>query len=531
MLGAAPTIERNSDPSQSILRGLIILALAIAVHVLPLLLVKLSAIPQADPELTFTVALDDSLIETPPLLTSEKSPELKPQPEPAQPKPPEPPPQAAKPEPPPQQKAPEQPKAAQPAPEKSKPAEQAAPKTEEKKPYNPPDLESINAPRVAFDESKSTKDIPKDGYLSDRNSTAADRGPKNLPRGDPFMDKGQSNAIRYQEKRGEGGLPALPSDPNSGSVKKEGSPDAGKGLVDTKPPDTAKPLQLQVTPAPQPQAGAFEAPTQPPATTPKPQPLATVPLPPQVPLEIKKDDKPKLLGDGPGTEEEAPRVAVKPLDQTPVPTVRVEPEPPKKTAPPPIIDSPALPQAAAPQPVKPPDELDVFKALLDGKGATAGRGGNEGNKAGIQAREGKKGHEGDGNLRPGHDEAVSDVTTINLESSAAEFDEARFAKKFDAKTAYVKPLARRIDGKWKAEIQARGRSRMEHGVVTIRFKLRSDGTLLEAREASRTPRKLPDEFVNIAKIAVELATNPKSEPFPAELLSKETLEFEFSFLY
>jgi len=531
MLGAAPTLERETDPTQSLLRGLVVLSLAIAVHVLPLLFVTLSAIPQADPETTFTVALDDSLIEAP-LLTSEKIPVPKPQPEPEQVKPPEPPPQAQQPQPP-QQKPPEQPKAAaqQPQPEKPKATEQAPAKAEEKKPYNAPDLEALDAPKVAFDESKSTKEIPKDGYLSDRNSTAADRGPKNLKRGDPFMDKGQSNVIRYQEKRGEGGLPAIPSDAASGSVDKEGSPDAGKGVIDTKPPDTAKPLRLPLTPAPQPQAGAFEAPTQAPATTPKPQPLATVPLPPQVPLEIKKDEKPKLLGDGPGVEDEAPRVALKPIEQTPVPAARVEPEPPKKTAPPPIIDSPALPQADARQPVKPPDELDAFKALLDGKGDVVARGGNEGNKAGIHAREGKKGHEGDGNMRPGHDEAVSDVTTVNLESSAAEFDDSRFAKKFDAKTAYIKPLARRIDGKWKAEIAARGRTRMEHGVVTIRFKLRNDGLLLEAREAKRTPGKLPDELVNIAKIAVERAAAPKSEPFPSELMSKETLEFEFSFLY
>jgi len=44
------------------------------------------------------------------------------------------------------------------------------------------------------------------------------------------MEKGESNLIRYgQAKRGEGNIAPTASDPNSGSVKIEGAPDAGDG--------------------------------------------------------------------------------------------------------------------------------------------------------------------------------------------------------------------------------------------------------------------------------------------------------------
>jgi hypothetical protein len=178
-----------------------------------------------------------------------------------------------------------------------------------------------------------------------------------------------------------------------------------------------------------------------------------------------------------------------------------------------------------------PDELKAFAALLDGQGAANGRGGDAGDKPGINARPGEKGHEGDGTLRPGHDEAVSDVTTINLESSAEAFDDARFAKVFDPKTAYVKPLARRIDGKWKAERVARDRWRPIPGVVTFKVKVRKDGKLLSATEVSRSPKDLPDEYSASVKIAIEQAADPLSEPFPPGLSDHETLEFVFNFLY
>jgi len=393
----------------------------------------------------------------------------------------------------------------------------AAPKTK----LNVPELEPLVAPGVAFDESKTTKEVPKEGYLSDRNSTAADKGPKSLPRGDPFMDKGESKAIRYQQRRGEGSLPALPSSDTSGSVKKEGNPDAGRGIPDLRPPDARQPLR---PPAPETKDIAKTVPDVVTADTKRP-PDPSRDRPKAVGKETPAGDAADGIGPGPARTPPAPktepvgRVANSTHEAA---TPSLVPSDKRETAPAPATDT------AREQPV---DELAAFKALLDGRGATDGRGGDAGNKAGVHARPGAKGHEGDGNLRPGHDEAVSDVTTINLESSAEEFDEARFAKKFDARTAYIKPLARRIDNKWKAERVARNRVRLAPGVVTFKIVMREDGKLLEAAEVSRTPKDLPDEYAASAKVAIERAASPLSEPFPPALADKETLEFSFNFLY
>lgn len=373
----------------------------------------------------------------------------------------------------------------------------------------------VPAPGAAFDESKSTKEAPQDAYLSDRTSTAADRGPKDLPRGDPYMDKGESKAIRYQQRRGEGNLPALPSGDTSGSVKKEGNPDAGRGVPDARPPDLKQPLK---------------APAAPVAVEPKEKVAATEPLGEERKTEEpRRDAAAKALTDGLGPGRGKPPAAQ---------TTASQPAKEKTPSPYPLPRGEGENSTVSQRPVQPEsaraataDELEAFRALLDGRGKTDGRGGETGEKPGAQARPGAKGHEGDGTLRPGHDEAVSDVTTINLESSAAEFDEARFAKKFDARTAYVKPLARRIDNKWKAERVARNRWRALHGVVTFTVVVRKDGKLLSATEASRSPRDLPDEYAASAKVAIERAAEPLSEPFAGEVAKYETLEFAFNFLY
>jgi hypothetical protein len=532
--------DRRPDAQPRALRIGGVLLLVCAIHILPFSLIHLAPVPHPDEELAFTVDLDDSLLNQleqfdkaeQKIIAQEiekpKPPELKQPSQPNQPRPPEqkppepkPAPEKAAPKP-----APPEPAAAQPKPD---PQPAAVAKPEAQKELKDPNLDPLIEVDTAFDESKTTKAVPEKGYLSDRNSTAADKGPKNLPRGDPYIDKGESQRIKYLEKRGEGGLPPLASAASSGSIKKEGNPDAGRGFADERKPDRTLPMQAPVAPEPKKQAGAFEAPPEPPATRTTPQPLVSPPAPQVATTEIKKTEK--LLGDGPGVEDVAVTVPPRPLEQTPVPTARREPVPPRLTAPPPVIDNAVMPQATAPKPPKPIDELDAFKALLDGKNDTAGRGGDVGEKAGMLGREGQRGHEGDGTLRPGHDEAVSDVTTVNLSTSAAEFDDARFAKKFDPKTAYIKPLARRIDGKWKAEIVARQRTRMVRGIVTVRVTLRNDGTLIDTREVRRTPDGLPDEYVAIIKTAVARAAAPRSEPFPAELADKETLVFEFSFLY
>jgi len=416
-----------------------------------------------------------------------------------------------------------------------------APVAETKPALREPDLEPLsNKDVAAFDESKTTKEIPKDGYASDRNSTAADRGPKNLPRGDPYIEKGESKNIRYLEKRGEGNLPAFAANAASGSVKKEGNPDAGKGFVDERPADKKLPPKSAVAPdevdvkvKPQDKTAVVKTPD----IKPDAPPLASALRPEDIKEEKAPEKKigKELAPDG--TEQVAQNTEPakpKPLTVPNPDAKNARPAVTEKTNAPETLHPDETARAAAveqPRRNKEKDELAAFAALIDGRNNTPGRGGDSGEKAGIPGRAGSKGHEGDGTLRPGHDEAVSDVTTINLESSAEAFDDARFAKKFDAKTAYVKPLARRIDGKWKAEIVARSRFRLVRGVVTIKVLLAKDGTLLDATEVLPRQSGITDECVTIAKLAVQRAAEPKSEPFPAELAGRDTLEFIFSFLY
>jgi len=133
-------------------------------------------------------------------------------------------------------------------------------------------------------------------------------------------------------------------------------------------------------------------------------------------------------------------------------------------------------------------------------------------------------------MRPGDDNAVSDVTSINLESSASELGDPRFAKRFDAKTAYIKSFARRIDGKWKADIQAHLRINLAPGTVSIRIVIRKDGVLMEVAEAYRD-RGVPDENVASARRAVKEAATPTADPFPPALADRDTIEYTFNFMY
>ncbi|HYF51312.1 MAG TPA: hypothetical protein VEJ63_17995 [Planctomycetota bacterium] len=400
------------------------------------------------------------------------------------------------------------------------------------------DLDPFN-PTMAFDESKTTKEEPKgEAYLSDRTSTAADRGPKNLPRGDPYIDKGQSTEIRALQKRGEGNLPAIASDANSGSVKKEGSPDAGKGPQDKERlPDREAPLAPPALKAPKEEKGLAPLTEASKAAGARDTP-ASAPMPKALDAE-KTDVIAEKIEKG-LAESEQRELKAKP--ETP----KIADQGPQVGKPEPVKDFSAAtdgekakaeqkavgeePAATAPK-KKEPSELEAFKALLDGKGKSDGRGGDAGDKTGIHAREGSKGHEGDGTLRPGHDEAVSDVTTVNLESSAAEFDEARFAKRADEKSKYFKAAFRRIDGKWKAEIAARSRFRFERGVVSMRIVISREGKLLDASEVLRTPKGLADEYVTIAKEAIKRACDPTGDPFPAALQKFEKLECVVNFLY
>ena len=117
--------------------------------------------------------------------------------------------------------------------------------------------------------------------------TDADRGPKNLTQGDPYIDKGDTNVIKYLQKRGEGNVPAAASDPNSGSVKKEGSPIAGDG-GGKRAPDFSKSVASAETPAPIPNEAKLKPAPAKEISADKLAPVAVAP-PPEA---VKPDERP-----------------------------------------------------------------------------------------------------------------------------------------------------------------------------------------------------------------------------------------------
>jgi hypothetical protein len=438
---------------------------------------------------------------------------------------------------------------ARPAPAAPKPPPPTAAQAPEAKVEEPPpaktklkdrDLPPMTHAKVdvAFDENQHTTDKTlTDSYLSDRNSTAADHGPKNLKIGDPYIDNGQTNVIRYMGKRGEGNVAALDSAPTSGSVKKEGAPIIGDGGA-PHAPDFSHSVNVQ-PPAAQPRVDEVKAAEVQRLARPKVAPVPLVPQP--LATQVKK------LEADPQTQEVGTRQAErKPVEAEPGPQTDVVVKP--KPIPLPVLDDPVPARPIPPQQtistaaarpaikgaaeganVDPNAELEKFAEELNGFKRTVAAGdGTTG--TGPKMRKGEKGHEGDGSYRPGDDNAVSDVTTINLDSSATESGDPRFAKRFDAKTAYIKSFARHIDGKWKAELFARLRSRLVPGMVSIRVVLRKDGKLMEASESYRN-RGIPDEYVATAKRAIEDAADPSADPFPPALSGRETIEYTFNFLY
>ncbi|HLX63008.1 MAG TPA: hypothetical protein VKX17_17185 [Planctomycetota bacterium] len=580
MNGLVYTLD-DSDSTPLYWLGIVLAAMAVTL--LPLFTLSLPKVPDVgdEPEI-ITISLDTSLLDLPP--DTEKPPEEKAaskeivivkqlapkppdpvktfekQPEPAPPKPE---PAAAVVQLPPE--------ILQPKPEvKGKPAVETPPpppaKAEEPKVAKPAralhdrDVNGMLQNDTAFDESsKVTKDPPKNGYLSDRNSTAADRGPKNLPQGDPFMERGQTNIVRYSGTRGEGNLPALDSDVNSGSVKKEGLPVQGDGggarakdfakSVQTAPPapdknrdskGAAEPAIPKIEAAKieaQPKAGVLDTSKDHLVDADKAVKPSARPLPKDTAEEVSEI----------GTKLAAPDKKIQPAEPLKVPMtleVASEKEKPKLAveAPKPPFTDAARAHATVPPP-RPPTfdesaiakafekdaELAAFEAQLNGPSNPAAGDGSPG-KTGPKLREGQTGHEGNGTLRPGDEGAVSDVTTVNLSSSATEIGDPRFEKRFDAKTAYIKAFSRRVDAKWKADIHAYLRNRLVPGAVEIRVVLRKDGKLMEASEARRD-RGMPDEYVASAKRAAQEAADPKADPFPPALSGRETIEYTFVFVY
>jgi hypothetical protein len=364
---------------------------------------------------------------------------------------------------------------------------------------------------AAFDQSSViTKEPPKNAYASDRNSTAADMGPKNLPRGDPYVKDGESAILRDLGRRGEGDLPPVASSPNSGTVKVEGSPDAGKGLDDPKrpadrmPPKLAPPEDGDISTASKP---AVQKDVSAAKTAEVPQPAA------------------KLKAEGLAKTEDGSL----PVGETRVKGPDRPSEAPKKGPDQPVIAK-ATPESKDSNPAK-PDEVELWKAQFDAKmSSAAGKGGETGDKKGIHARPGEKGHEGDGTLRPGDAEATSDIVTFNIDSSAEEVGQPRFAKRLDPIAAYFKPIKRRTDNKWKSQLIAKNRTRAVVGSVAMRVVVDKHGKLVEAKETERA-EGVPDEYVTLCKEAIERACDPAADPFPPALSGYEKVEVYFVFFY
>jgi outer membrane biosynthesis protein TonB len=144
-------------------------------------------------------------------------------------------------------------------------------------------------------------------------------------------------------------------------------------------------------------------------------------------------------------------------------------------------------------------------------------------------REGDPGHEGDGRVRPGEANAISDIETVCLSSAAREGDVA-FSKKATPELAYLKLFFQRMDGKWKAVFFSNNRalSRLEFGHVKVRFRLDRDGKLREAAEVEREG-SVSDQAVEACLEGVRRAA--PHEPFPANLGDRDQITMTIVFLY
>ena len=519
---------------------------AFSVTLLPLFFLTLPASSDLDQVVPISVSFNVSFPDIPEvqivLPKEELPPEKKeapvlevPQAKPEEPKKPEPPALAIIPPEKPKEKLPAAPRESA----KNEPA--ASAKKIEPKPLHDRDLQPMIPVDIAYDQSsKITKAPPKDGNLSDRNSNAADRGPKTLKIGEPYMDKGETNLIKYAGKRGEGNLPPVPADANSGSVKKEGSPVSGDGSAPIAPDFSSSVKSAEkVRPPEKPEANGNDLDSQieKKAVPAPPPPPEKKPIPPPAPKAVPPNIEPEIAEVGSNLSTSKPKRISNEVLQVPT-SLELNPEiktKPAEVVEPPKVDPNATPSALAEKRVAISKALDAqaelaaFEAQLNGANTQAAGTGSIG-KTGPKVREGTQGHEGNGTLRPGDDEAVSDVTTINLQSSATEFGDPRFEKRYDAKTAYIRKFARLIDNKWKADIQAKLRVRLVPGMVSIRVILGKDGKLIEASEAFRN-RGVTDEYVATAKHAVEEAAEPKFAAFPADLSGRETIEYTFNFLY
>lgn len=402
---------------------------------------------------------------------------------------------------------------------------------------------SAKAPLVAgFDGARATEKAPDDAQmLGPENSEAADRSDKKLPEGMAY-NEGESSEIAALNPRGETDLALKTRDPLAGSVKDDGTPDPGKPKTpDTKIEKRSEPVETPggavklaetQTVAPTPPGGEPEkAETQKLAGADTPVDVApgkaeagTQPGPEGLQETVVKDagtkagvDDPKRAPPGgeqvPETKPEPPRLTERRDERT----AEAEPRWHELT-----------PETKGP--VK-PDENNLDSLLKDLKKFEKEDASSDAltEKPGVNDRKGEIGQSGDGRPAAGNLHTVSDVTTRNVETTASTKGALSFAKKADPVSAYLQAFYRRMDTKWKANIQTSNRSPLEFGMgdVVIRITFSKDGKLTEAAVLETTG--VSSLAAAECKKAIQDAL--PHIPFGPELDSREAVTETIRFMY
>jgi len=419
---------------------------------------------------------------------------------------------------------PEQPVQPPPPVEAAKPEPEPEPESKPERPVRPdePNLEPLTRSRTAFDTARGQEKPPENAvYEGDTNTEAADRSDKKKIGPDPKID-GESGEIRSEGRRGETeNKEAKREDPTAGAIEREGNPDPG----------TPVEPQEQVAQRPEPEPAVVPQPVaEPKAVEPEETPPTEVAKPIEEPkvgavVEDEPDGVDPLKQRTP-IEEEARRlerereaVAKRPPEKA---EIR---EQVQRPAPAPEEQDVAVHSKHTPKgPVDP--ELARLRRLLNNPQAAPE---NAHQHTGAGTRKGQIGHEGDGRVREGELNAVSDVVSATMTSAAKE-GEVAFSKRATPENAYLKPFFRRMDAKWKAVFFSDNRalSRMEYGEVRIRLTFDKRGQLIESVEDTRR-NGISDRAVNACLEGARRAA--PHDAFPPALAHREKLTTTVLFLY
>ncbi|MCK6474907.1 MAG: hypothetical protein L6R28_24575 [Planctomycetes bacterium] len=446
--------------------------------------------------------------------------------------PPEPDPVAPPPEPPPE---PETKQPEPPAPEPPPPEPETTPEVKGE--------ESAKAPlRAGFDGARAIEKAPDDAQmLGPENSQAADRSDKKLPTGMAY-NEGESSEIAALNPRGDTDLPLKARDPLAGSVKEEGTPDPGKPKTpDTKieqrsepvetPGGAVKPAEVQ-TVAPTPPGGEPEK-TETQKLAGADTPMDVAPGKTEAGTHPGPEGQHETIAEGAETKAgvDDPKRAPPGGEQVP----ETKPEPPRlterrdeRTAESEPKWHQLTPEAKGPEK---PDENNLDSLLKDLKKFEKEETSTDAlvENPGINDRKGEIGQSGEGRPAAGDLRTVSDVTTRNVETTASTKGALSFAKKADPVSAYLQAFYRRMDTKWKANIQTSNRSPLEYGLgdVVIRITFTKDGKLAEAAVVETTG--VSSLAASECKKAIQDAL--PHIPFGPELDNRESVTETIRFMY